>query len=145
MTTYTVIDPSGTSHTRRSTARTYTHAVIRQNKGEDTYYVNFATSEERAEKEARVLADLRSYIEVAAFQDGRAVSIRYAPGEPTREAPVTPPQDGDDSEYDEEEITGRPEYGYCPVCNSTLDPQARYACPEVTKRRPRRTSRALNR
>jgi len=64
MSTYTVTDPAGVVHTRNSTARTYTHALIRKNMGSDTYFVNWATSEAKAQQEARVHAGSRSYIRV---------------------------------------------------------------------------------
>lgn len=65
---YQVTDPSGRVHSRAS-SRTYTHAVIRQNKSDAQddptyYYVSWAGSQELAEKESRVLAHLRSYTAV---------------------------------------------------------------------------------
>ena len=65
---YQVTDPSGRQHTRAS-SRTYTHAVIRQNKADQAdapnyYYVSWASSEALATKEANVLRHLRSYCAV---------------------------------------------------------------------------------
>jgi hypothetical protein len=67
MAAYSVTDPSGKRHTKRSAARIYTHAVIRQNveqAGTDYYFVSFASSEAAALKESRVFASKRSYIAV---------------------------------------------------------------------------------
>ena len=62
-----VTDPSGKVHTKNRGKRTYTHALIRQNKGDEGsghYFVNWATSEANVYKESRVLRDVRSYIQV---------------------------------------------------------------------------------
>lgn len=62
-----VTDPSGRVHTKKRGTRNYTHALIRQNKGDEEtghYFVNWATSEANAYKESRVLRDVRSYIQV---------------------------------------------------------------------------------
>ena len=67
MATYSVTDPSGKIHSKASKTRIYSHACIRQNKGEDDpnhYFVNFASSELAATRESRVQADSRSYIAV---------------------------------------------------------------------------------
>ena len=61
---WTVTDPAGRKHIRNSATRVYTHAVIRQNKGSESYFVNWSTSEDKARAEARVLADRRSYIQI---------------------------------------------------------------------------------
>lgn len=66
---WTIIDPAGQAHSKRSTTRVYTHAVIRENKDNPgSYFVNWSQSKEGAEAESRVLAHLRSYIEVREVQ-----------------------------------------------------------------------------
>lgn len=66
MTRLEVADPSGKIHAKKIGARNYTHALIRQNKDSEPghYYVNWATSKANAEREARVLRECRSYIEI---------------------------------------------------------------------------------
>lgn len=59
-----VTDPSGIVHTKKIGKRTYTHALIRQNKGSEGYFVNWASSEKNAIRESRVLDDSRSYVEI---------------------------------------------------------------------------------
>ena len=66
MTSWSVTDPSGVEHTKRSSSRSFQFALIRQNRGSDSYFVNWATSQRSAEAEARVQASQRSYIEVRA-------------------------------------------------------------------------------
>lgn len=73
MTTYTVTMPDGTEFTRTS-KRVYTHALIRRNKGSEVFYTSLASSEALAEREARVFADDRSYIEIVPLVNGSAVS-----------------------------------------------------------------------
>lgn len=63
MNTYTVTTPDGQLVTKRS-SRVFTHAVVRRNRGSDRFFINFASSEARADAEARVMADTRDYIEV---------------------------------------------------------------------------------
>jgi hypothetical protein len=66
MKTFTIHDPSGKLHFKHSTTKDYLFAVVRQNKGDDPdhYFVNFATTLQRAQKESRVLANQRSYNQV---------------------------------------------------------------------------------
>ena len=72
-TTYTVTMPDGTTFMRNS-KRAYTHALIRRNVGSEVFFVSLATSLERAERESRVFANTRSYVEIVPFVDGVAVS-----------------------------------------------------------------------
>jgi len=62
-----VVDPAGNVHSKRRGKRLYTHALIRQNKGDadsSHYFVDWATSEANVHKESRVLRDQRSYSEI---------------------------------------------------------------------------------
>lgn len=72
---YTVTLPDGETISRRA-ARTFTHVVVRRNATYGPYYVNFASSEEKARRESRVLAAGRDYIEVVEFVDGHATATR---------------------------------------------------------------------
>lgn len=65
---WSVTDPAGVEHSRSSKTRVYTHAIIRQNRGSDSYFVNWSTSQQAAEAESRVQASTRSYIEVRAVK-----------------------------------------------------------------------------
>lgn len=66
---WSVTDPAGVEHTKRSASRVYTHAVIRENKDNPgSYFVNWSQNKEGAEAESRVQAHQRSYIEVRAVQ-----------------------------------------------------------------------------
>lgn len=62
-TTYRVTDPNGAAHTQRS-SRTFTHALIRRNKGSNNYFVSWASSQGNAERECRVKADARDHMSI---------------------------------------------------------------------------------
>lgn len=61
--TYAVTAPDGKVFTRTS-SRIYTHALIRQNKGDTPYYVSFSSSLKAAQAESRVFASFRSHNEI---------------------------------------------------------------------------------
>jgi hypothetical protein len=72
--TYSVTLPDGSTVEKTST-RVFTHALIRQNKGETGYFVNFASSLERATAESRVGIASRSHVEIVALGEDVAPEV----------------------------------------------------------------------
>lgn len=65
---WSVVDPAGIRHTKSSRSKEYSHAIIRRNKGAESYFVSWSTSEQRARAESKVQIASRDYVEVVTLE-----------------------------------------------------------------------------